>query len=186
MESSCTANERYPKGDKEIANRKSEDIRKVCTCGNCLIYMCVASSCKMANCRVLGDPNGKFTCHKYNGSSVIDYVQPCAVRSKVFTCVFIGDISDHCLLSLGLRVSATLCETKSKQEGKQLPNRFKWPGRYQTLVQAILSADPLIKTLQQNKVVNVNAYSEVISNAISKAASKCMIKVGMRQKNKKK
>ncbi len=29
---------------------------------------------KIANGRVLGDPNGKFTCHKYNGSSVIDYV----------------------------------------------------------------------------------------------------------------
>ncbi len=56
----------------------------------------------------------------------------------------------------------------------------------ETLLQAALSADPLINTLQQDEVVNVNAYSETISNAISKAASKCMIKVGCARKNKNK
>ena len=39
-----------------------------------MIDMCIATSLKIANGRVLGDPNGKFTCHKYNGSSVIEYV----------------------------------------------------------------------------------------------------------------
>jgi hypothetical protein len=61
--------------DPNFRCRQSQDSSNIhCKYGKQLIEMCVATGLKIVNGRVFGDPCGKFTCHHYNGSSVVDYV----------------------------------------------------------------------------------------------------------------
>ncbi len=96
-------------GDEDVFERKSEDCGRVCTYGNSLINLCIASSLRIANGRVLGDTKGSYTCHKYNGSSLVDYVLVGASTMSRLRYLrvheFFGDLSDHCLLSFGLAVN---------------------------------------------------------------------------------
>ena len=59
------------------------------------------------NGRTLGDLEGKLTCHKWNGSSTVDYgiVQNSLFREVDFFRVLdlTGHLSDHCLTSVGLK-----------------------------------------------------------------------------------
>ena len=61
--------------DSDFLPRNSQDNKvKQCKYGKQLIDMCISTGLKIANGRVFGDPCGNFTCHQYNGSSVVDYL----------------------------------------------------------------------------------------------------------------
>ena len=75
--------------DDKLMQYTSEDLRcKAYTYEKNLLDLGIATKMRIINGRIIGDMNGKFTCHKYNGSSVVDYV-----------------ITDHTTLSLGLDIS---------------------------------------------------------------------------------
>jgi exonuclease III len=42
--------------------------------GKQLLQMCISLKVRIVNGRILGDSNGNFTCFKYNGTSVVDYI----------------------------------------------------------------------------------------------------------------
>ena len=86
----------------------------VCEYGRNLIDLCKKADMRILNGRVLGDLQGSFTCHHYNGSScvangivdsdIFDYV-------KYFKVIpHLDLISDHCLLSLLLQADYTIFE----------------------------------------------------------------------------
>lgn len=93
--------------DKSIMPRRSLDdiIRDR---GFDVIDLCISSQLRILNGRSLGDLHGKFTCHKKAGSSVVDYmiISEDLVSSVLY--FYVGDLlcnlSDHCRLSLKLRV----------------------------------------------------------------------------------
>ena len=60
--------------DIEIIPRFSQDVKQVCTRGKRLLELCTTAQLRILNGRIIGDSIGKFTCDKYGGSSVVDYV----------------------------------------------------------------------------------------------------------------
>ena len=85
--------------DTKCVPRKSQD--SVVTCSYCkqLIDLCISSGLKIVNGRLLGDPVGRYTCHKYNGSSVVDYVLADNTVLSHLRYFIVNPLTDHsCLL----------------------------------------------------------------------------------------
>ena len=98
--------------------------------GKALLDMCVSARLRILNGRKLGDSLGYFTCHKYNGSSTVDYV---IVDEKMFPKIIyfhthksLSDLSDHCQISVGLESKKTICDNTPKIPMSTLPQGFKW------------------------------------------------------------
>ena len=76
------------------------------------IDLCISSGLKIANGRIFGDPIGRYTCHKYNGSSLVDYVLADDTIQSQMRYFKVGDLiddlSDHCLICFGIAVSVTI------------------------------------------------------------------------------
>ena len=72
--------------------------------GKQLLQLCIAAKLRIMNGRKIGDTLGYFTCHKYNGSSCVDYgiVSEDAFRYIDYFHVHrnLSDLSDHCQISL--------------------------------------------------------------------------------------
>ncbi len=145
--------------DDNFHERFSQDSgKRVCQYGNNLIDLCISTGMEIANGRILGDLTGKFTCHKYNGSSVVDYVLADNIVLSHLQYLrvndFIGDISDHCLISFGIAVRATVQE--SKEEGSPLPKKLRWQEKAAPLIRGALIQDPQLDQLAQGQVTYIN------------------------------
>ena len=76
--------------------------------GKWLLDLCIDNQMYILNGRTLGDFSGKFTCHTQRGSSVIDYFISSYSLSNEIVSLKVSDLSlfsDHCLLSLTLKIS---------------------------------------------------------------------------------
>ena len=77
--------------------------------GKRLLDLCKSANLRILNGRTFGDSNGTYTCHKYNGSSVVDYFI-CSqnmvnlVISFRVSCDF-SELSDHSKVSTVLRIN---------------------------------------------------------------------------------
>ena len=93
--------------DKEILTRNSQDMADACSRGRKLIDMCISARLRIANGRCMGDSLGQFTCHKYGGSSVIDYLITSEENLKRIMYFrvnpFLGQLSDHCCISWAMK-----------------------------------------------------------------------------------
>jgi hypothetical protein len=112
--------------------RSSQDTKiSTCSFGKQLIDLCISASLKIVNGRMLGDPNGRYTCHKYNGSSVVDYIIADHTTFSQIRYLKVhdlqGSLSDHCMVSFGLAVSvSTTIPSNGKERLKNVPTKFKW------------------------------------------------------------
>ena len=111
-----------------------------CRYGTCLIEMCVSTDLKIANGRVLGDPMGRYTCHKYNGSSLVDYV---LVDKTILSQIryltvheLMGDLTDHCLVSFGLAIKTVtlVADRRENLDYKPISRKFKWENGVEPLL----------------------------------------------------
>ena len=76
--------------DEELPQRSNYD--KVANrYGNLLLELCVSSGLRILNGRMVGDTLGKFTCHKYNGSSTVDYTLATenVIQDIIYFCVHV-------------------------------------------------------------------------------------------------
>ena len=89
--------------DEFDTNRQSQDT-STNDRGKQLLQLCIAAKLRIMNGRKIGDTLGYFTCHKYNGSSCVDYgiVSEDAYSFIDYFHVHrnISDLSDHCQISL--------------------------------------------------------------------------------------
>ncbi len=174
--------------DDNVSRRLSQDKQKVCTYGNRLIELCVASNMRIANGRVLGDTVGKLTCHKYNGSSVVDYVLADNVMLPQIRYLqvsdFIGDISDHCLVSFGLAVHAKTLTPKPT--GSPLAKTFRWRKGAEPLIQKAIATHPSLSKLLDNEMSDIHEEVEALNNLITQAAAKYLVKGSSSKKVKNK
>ena len=84
---------------------------------------------KILNGRTLGDSTGKLTCHKSNGSSLVDYFlisswareHVNSLQVKEFT-----SYSDHCPLVLSLTTYEPFTDSCVIPDFATMPNGFKW------------------------------------------------------------
>ena len=75
--------------------------------GDQLISLCRNVPLRICNGRKLGDTRGSFTCHKWNGQSLVDY---CLASPEIYTQILflkVGQIkpliSDHCPISIAIK-----------------------------------------------------------------------------------
>lgn len=92
------------KGESQV-NRNSEDKNKNPR-GEELLDLCKLNNLLIANGRKPGDLFGKFTCHNWNGSSVVDYMVFSECLYSIITRFLVGNyipwLSDHCIIKTSL------------------------------------------------------------------------------------
>ncbi len=112
--------------------------------------------------------NGRFTCHKPNGASVVDYVIVSEeLLPKVgYFCVhkFIGELSDHCKLSFSLNLMKPLPK-QNKQKGNPLPKRVKWSPLIAQKVKLTLQSPNFVHMLDQFDPSSFGNDGNAASNA---------------------
>ena len=118
--------------DKPIQNRLSQDGSRICEYGKNLIDLCISAGLRILNGRTLGDSIGKYTCHKYNGSSVIDYaiVENELIDKILYFQVLehLSELSDHCPIATKMycRVLDNNIKVKKQRNVESCPYRIKW------------------------------------------------------------
>ena len=100
------------------------------TYGDLLISLCRNAPLRILNGRKLGDTQGSFTCHKWNGQSTVDY---CLASPGVYGQILffkVGNIlpllSDHCPISIALK--SQFYQSSSEDESEKyefLPKPIK-------------------------------------------------------------
>lgn len=177
--------------DTGIISRQSQDL-KVCTYGSELLELCRKSGLKIVNGRVIGDSSGRFTCHKYNGSSVVDYIVADYVTlSKMLYFKvddLIGTLSDHCKISCGLTVSCRHSSGGEAKSSTKIPRKFKWhSGAEKQLVEVLVSDahKNSLDDLMTSDISDIDMTVDRLNQVLCNAASKCLKRVTSRVQNKK-
>lgn len=170
--------------DVELGSRLSQDL-KICPRGNKLIDICVSAKLRILNGRIIGDTLGYFTCHKNNGSSVVDYliVQENLVSEVNYLCVneFLPCFSDHCSLSFALKTKRPSLFHQREKTYEPFPNQFKWNNQFISDFQLALNQDEVkakINDLLRMKCNNRQLIEESLNNIntiLQKAASKAKV-----------
>ena len=160
--------------DIQIPLRRSLD----CTLnarGKELIELCVSSKLRIVNGRQIGDTLGYHTCHKWNGSSVVDYV---IVSEELLGQVsnfkindHLSDISDHCCISFCVKAQYGVCNDKTKGNLLPLPNTFKWHNDSAYLYQQALASPIIMKEVESFMTSEFVSESNGIEKACEKLSS---------------
>ena len=96
--------------------------------GRKLLKLANEANLIIANGKTIGDLNGRFTCHKYDGNSVVDYcLMSCHLYDtaryfKVYDPQF---YSDHCPISVALNTHRTIYTTNDDVL-QPLPIKYIW------------------------------------------------------------
>jgi hypothetical protein len=91
-----------------LTERSNQDRHKIDDQGKRLLDLCISTGMHILNGRMLGDLMGSLSCFKYTGASRVDYgltdseMVPKVMHVKVHD--YLNDTSDHCKISIGLRV----------------------------------------------------------------------------------
>ena len=110
--------------------RNSEDKTKNAR-GNELLDICKVNDILILNGRTTGDIFGNYTCHNWNGSSVVDYFLAQNHFCDRITHFSVGEyipwLSDHCIIktTLSLKGKSTKCLSKKLDETVLHPG-FVW------------------------------------------------------------
>ncbi len=114
--------------DDGISSRRSQDnCGRVCEFGKRLVDMSISSRLNIANGRVIGDTSGRYTCHQYNGSSLVDYVLADDAMISQMRYLHVNDLhghlTDHCMVSFGIAVKVSIQinipkANKTKMQGR--------------------------------------------------------------------
>ena len=119
--------------DSNDSYRQSRDC-KVNVFGKKIIQICKENSLRILNGRTIGDLFGEYTCIKYNGKSVVDYVivskllLPKIQNFKVLPKEEILDtsLSDHNPIIFTLNTFHCIINHSKKVDNKMAPSSFSW------------------------------------------------------------
>lgn len=116
-------------GDEIKTFRNSEDSCKNPR-GNELLDICKANDLMIVNGRTIGDLFGKYTCHNWNGSSVVDYfLTPYDLIDKVQNFSvgeYIPWLSDHCIIKTVIKASSIHRKAPVEEKFISVHPGFKW------------------------------------------------------------
>ena len=115
--------------------------------------MLASTNLTILNGNSLGDIQGKFTCHLYNGSSVVDYILTSKlICAKVWhlKIMELNRFSDHCPISLSIDVSISHLLSVASDKFKRAPRRYRWDhNKDSQKFKENLSSDSCINTLDR-------------------------------------
>ena len=145
----------------------------------------------MLNGRMLGDSIGYYTCHKYNGSSVVDYM---IISEELLNSVnyfnvqnLIGTISDHCKFSLLLKARPHRTYTETNMV-IPAPPRYKWgtdsPAKFQESLITNEIQHILAHTMSANYGTNdvgIETFVENVKKLFLTAADISLRKINVNQ-----
>lgn len=184
------------KEDSDIGSRNNMD-SKVCEAGNKLLSICRASGLRILNGRMLGDLQGNFTCFKQNGQSVVDYMM---CHEQLLTYIrsfrvheFMGEISDHCILSVNMKIEVT--HSCSKEINlTSFPQKYIWNNQSAILFSQTLQSDVVSEKLNtlDNMCIDgtidgtkcVSVLTEILQNVMHRSLQ--LQRRSTKNKNKKK
>ena len=128
--------------DTQITPRLNQD-PTLSPRGQQLIDMCISSQLIILNGRMLGDSAGYFTCHKYNGSSVVDYmITSRNLYDRAITLhvnKYNASVSDHCLITAEFDIRSQYKREPLHQTWCPMPSKVKFDKHTISLFQTILS-----------------------------------------------
>ena len=176
---------------KPPPNRNSQD-SSVNARGTDMLDMCKSLDVNIVNGRKTGDLFGNYTCIKWNGNSVVDYLLTSAPLFQQISCFKVGDflpwLSDHCPIHFTL-------ELRNKKRAQAIPEapkikapkQFVWSmtGRHKFLdmlktedFQTKLDENIQLGSTNPNKVVD--HITDVLLGAAEKAKIKSISKTDQR------
>ena len=97
--------------------------------GRILLDLTREANLKILNGSTIGDVLGKFTCLRYNGNSVIDYMLvENSIQTSIshFEVLDFTDFSDHRPIKCRIRRSSKLDQIKITERFTELPLRYQW------------------------------------------------------------
>jgi hypothetical protein len=112
------------------SNRNSLDQASPTVYGRRFIDMCRETPLRILNGRYIGDFMGNFTCIRPQGMSVVDYAaaSPDLLQDIKHFSVhhYVPTLSDHCPISLTLRVRARVTEEEVQRHLSPRPDKVVW------------------------------------------------------------
>jgi hypothetical protein len=114
----------------QLPQRSSSDM-KLNTNGKPFLNLIKENGIAILNGRTLGDVFGEMTCHKYNGSSVVDYVCSSYNTFSNIKSLRVSDLSflsDHCPIKVSLEVDSKygFMRSAAKSTFSKAPRSYKW------------------------------------------------------------
>ncbi len=164
--------------------------------GKQLLSLCIASGIRILNGRFIGDSLGYYTCHRPNGSSVVDYMltDEQFIDNVLYFHVhpLMGSLSDHCKLSIMIRATFKhVVDTCFK--GIPLPAKYIWDHTSGNIFKDILADENIVRELELFQQCNDNSETGVnnavchLNNIVSMAADRSLKKSNKtKRKNKNK
>ena len=113
--------------------------------------MCIGNNLFVLNGRTMGDFLGQFTCHTYNGASVVNYVigsRDLQSSTDNFSIGNINEFSHHCCLSFVMRVNIS-GRLEDDIELTHHPKSFVWDPSMSNCLRDIISSHEV-----QNKLIS--------------------------------
>jgi len=164
--------------------------------GKHLLEICIGAQMRLLNGRKLGDSQGYLTCHKYNGSSVVDYTL-CSEQLlkhipyfKVHP--FLGTLSDHCMISFNL-VARRPTTKHTNIKLSECPHSFIWHTHSAESFQATLRLPIMQHHIEEtlkcintcNNLNDINLATQKLSDIITESAKLSLKKRQTKSKNPK-
>jgi hypothetical protein len=129
------------KADTKLPDRLNQDVNTN-ERGLKLLDMCVSTGLRILNGRKPGDTMGYLTCHKYNGSSMVDYgiVSEALFNDILYFHVHnnFTHISDHCQISLCIHILQIAQYSLPKLKMEPIARGFTWDSNSPLLFQKAL------------------------------------------------
>jgi exonuclease III len=170
--------------------------------GRTLCEICKNNDLAILNGRTAGDSLGSFTCHKYNGSSCVDYVL-CDPELFENTMEFeVGDLttfSDHCIISSTFKFhrpssisskqdydSHTETEVESKWSGSSQRLKLLWTDQSKCKLEALITSVGLTQKISEVLLTDdLGKKIEMFEGVLTDTAMKTMKPVRSNKTKKK-
>ena len=127
--------------------RNSQD-EKTNSDGKHLADLCMINNLKVLNGRKIGDLTGKYTCHQYNGSSVVDYIlaEPNIFnKMNYFHVLPLTTYSDHCQIVANLDIKPKHPTNTGGKSYAKAPGQLKWDSNSKQKVNSYLRSHDFTK-----------------------------------------
>ena len=183
LDTSYMENQQYSVHSFSLPNNMDKTTNKY---GRPLNEICISNDLYFLNGRIRGDNSGKFTCHKFNEASVVDYaiVSSCLLDKIIYFSVHSLDYySCHCPISFCLKTRPFDRSMNDSNESFKLlpmPDSFQWENNANVVHQKLLSDHSQSSELTNcaknldNSPVMIDHTVEVFTKEIKNIAAKCL------------
>lgn len=125
-----------------------------------LLELCIASGIRILNGRTIGDCFGELTCHRRNGSSAIDLGMVASDLMDQIEYFQVGEfqstISDHCPISVSIRLPVRQTNQSKDRLTKPAPVRPVWNDLVEQVYTRNISSPELKQVLDNLAKTEVN------------------------------